>query len=138
MRLCCCSGVLGALLAAAKALQPRYFGSVWESYAAVLALTAAFAGLHFLFPQATLWLRREMYTPTTRLGRGCLSVSLALLGGGGVLGASLGRRLARQIDDPNLGFALMGACLLFVAYALLHTGLAQHIYDRAERQAAAE
>ncbi len=122
----------GALLAAAKALQPRFFASLYASLAAVLALTAGFVLLHFIFPRVTLWIRRELVTPQTKLGKGCLSVSLALIGGGGALGASLGRRLSQQIDDRNLSFALMGGCLLFVAFLLLHTGVAQYIYDRTQ------
>lgn len=124
----------GALLATAKALQPKLFANLPTALLVVLSLAALFVLLHFAFPAATLWVRREMFAPTTKLGRGCLSISLGLVGTGGALGASWGRRLAQQIDDRNTSFAIMGACLLFVAFLVLNTVVSQYIHDRQPRQ----
>jgi hypothetical protein len=83
------------LVGAGVGLATHVFPLSWTWLLPLAAVYLAALALPIVAPRTSRMLVREQAFPRTRLGRGCLAVSLALLPIGGILGASVGMNAGR-------------------------------------------
>ena len=73
--------------------------------------------LPVIHPRLSAWLLREQLAPQTRLGRGCLSVLLAMFPLGGISGYWF-YEFSRRAGVPNVSLLVIGGLGIFVAITL--------------------
>lgn len=117
----------GILMAAARTLSTTVFENFNEALGILILVYAIFVTLHFIHPKLTAQIYEEQVRPTTRLGKGCLSMSLYVLPVVGVIGAQIGRSLSRLPIDP---LTVFGSCVFLLALLFTHPVIARYVQER--------
>ncbi len=122
--------MIGFLISSARILAEAAQASLVYMFGLLFAMYLLFLAANFAFPEKTIWLFKEQFFPTTRLGRGCIAMILAFGPVAAIFGAQFGRSSPRPFAWWLLGFLSFGLTLLITQNAA-----AQYIvYQNNEKQ----
>lgn len=121
-------GMVAVLLfSAIRLLSVALFPDILTSTLAVSGSALLILGLHALFPRLVISMWAEQVAPSTYRGKRLAWLVRGVLPGVLLIGASLGRSIARQHSD--IALLLLGYLSFLLAMLFMHIAVSEDLYQ---------